>query len=249
VLGVEELLERFSETTSLIEAERILDSIAAVGYPPDLPLGDLYDSLAEAAAEAGDYGRAIRAQQRALGLGCQWPELGREMLGWYFLKDGRVDEGEALFEVLRLQRRGDALLLLTLAAARRDAGLHADALGAYDEALATAIASDPDMIDQVRIERRHCREELGLELDADDLLAPDRVQRRAEEVAVVLRWFAREQQHARAVGRPRRRRPTRGRRLSRDLCTAPSVAEPHCPSSLDCTEGRRRLAPLRRGFG
>jgi tetratricopeptide (TPR) repeat protein len=246
VLRVEELLERFSDTTSLIEAERLLESIALFSYPPDLPLGDLYDGLAEAAAEAGDYGRAIRAQQRALALGCQWPELGREMLGWYLLKDGRIDEGEALFDLLKRQRPGDALLLLTLAAARRDAGLHTAALAAYDEALATAIASDAEMVDQARVERRHCREELGLELDADDLLAPDRVQPRSAQVAVALRWFPREQ-HAFAAGPSRRRVARRRPRFSRARRTGASAMDARCVQPVDCATGRRRLAHLRRG--
>lgn len=195
--GVEEALATFEVTTSLVEAERALDSIAETDYPPDLLLGDLYDSLAEAAAEAGDYGCAVRAQRRALDLGCEWQELGREMLAWYLLKDGRIDEGEALFEALRAERQGDALLLLTLAAARRDAGLDEAALAAHDEALATAVASDPEMIDQARLERRDCREELGVEADADDRLAPDPV-RGAADVAVAIAWFPRDQ-HAHAL--------------------------------------------------
>jgi predicted Zn-dependent protease len=169
--AVEELLETFEITTSLVEAERALDSIARSDYPPDLPLGDMSDGLAEAAAEAGDYGCAVRTQRRALELGCEWHELGREMLAWYLLKDGQTDEGEALFETLRTERPGDAMLLVTLGAARRDAGLDDAALAAHDEALATAIASDPEMIDRARVERRDCRQELGLEPDVDDLLA------------------------------------------------------------------------------
>jgi tetratricopeptide (TPR) repeat protein len=242
---VEELLARFGVTTSLVEAERVLESIAEVGGRPDVPLGDLYDGLAEAAAEAGDYGCAVRAQRRALDLGCQWPELGQEMLGWYLLKDGRVDEGEALFDALKTERRGDALLLLTLAAARRDAGLGAAALAAYDEALATATAADPEMLDQVRIERRHCREAFGLEPDADDLLAPDRVQRRAEEIAVAIAWLPREQdvRACRWAASPGRRPgPLRTHRR-----TAAHDAGAHRLEPLDCTTGRRRLANARRG--
>ena len=244
VLGVEELLARFQVTASLIEAEGVLESIAEVGWPPDVPLGDLYDGLAEAAAEAGDYGCAVRAQRRALELGCQWPELGQEMLGWYLLKDGRIDEGEALFDALKTERHGDALLLLTLAAARRDAGLRAAALAAYDEALATAMTADREMIDQARIERRQCREEFGLEPDADDLLAPDRVQRRAQQIAVAMRWFPREQDIAcRSAASPGRRPgPLRTHR--------PRGAHDggaHCAEPPDCAIGRRRLANVRHG--
>jgi hypothetical protein len=122
------------------------------------------------------------------------------MLAWYLLKDGQTDEGEALFETLRTERPGDAMLLLTLGAARRDAGLDDAALAAHDEALATAIASDPEMIDRARVERRDCRQELGLEPDVDDLLARAPVARSADDVAVAIAWFPRDQ-HARARAR------------------------------------------------
>jgi predicted Zn-dependent protease len=163
VAAVDELLETFAVTPSLEEAEHALDSIARAEYPPDLPLGDLYDALAEAAAESDDFARAVRTQRRALELGCSWQELGREMLAWYLLKNGQYEEGEAIFRELRAERPTDAMLVLMLAAARHAAGLETAALRAHDEALAVARACDPELVDQVRVERSHLRQELGLD--------------------------------------------------------------------------------------
>lgn len=41
----------------------------------NLPLGDYYDELAEVAGEEGDFPLAVRAQRRAIELGCELPEL------------------------------------------------------------------------------------------------------------------------------------------------------------------------------
>jgi tetratricopeptide (TPR) repeat protein len=202
VAAANELLETFDATTSLEEAERALDSIAAGEYPEGLPLGDLYDGLAEAAAESGDFACAVRAQQRALELGCEWPELAREMLAWYLLLDGQIDSGEALFQRLRDERDdGDALLLLTLATARADAGLTEAALDAYDEAVAAAKAREPSLVEQARQERRHHRREMGLEEDADDRAATTRsLHQRQEEVVPAVAWFPRDE-HGRALSK------------------------------------------------
>ena len=200
VAAVEALLETFDLTTSLEEAERALDSIAEADYPPDLPLGDMYDGLAEAAAEVGDYSCAVRAQRRALELGYEWEELGREMLGWYLLKDSQAEEGEAVFRELRQERPTDAFLVQTLAAARHDAGLETAALAAHDEALAIAKVWDPEMLDQARVERRHLRQELGLNLDDDDRLALEPRRYRSEDVLVAVAWFPRDE-HGRALAK------------------------------------------------
>jgi tetratricopeptide (TPR) repeat protein len=198
-MAVEELLETFEATTSLAEAERALDLIAASEYPEDLPLGEMYDGLAEVAAEIGDFACAVRTQRRALELGCDYPDLGREMLAWYLLKDGKTEEGEARFARLRKERPTDVCLVQTLAAARQDAGSTAEALAALEEALAMAKVWDEEMLAEIRVERRYVREKLGLPLDADDLLARRGVQDRDEQARVAVAWFPRDE-HRSALG-------------------------------------------------
>lgn len=96
------------------------------------------------------------------------------MLGWYLLKDGEDDAGEALFSEL-VQERGpdDVDLFLLIGTARQDAGKHEAALAAFDQALTAAKRqNDSDALAGVRAERQYCRVELGLPVDEDDRLAP-----------------------------------------------------------------------------
>src|SRR3954453_18009520 len=93
--SISELLSIYQTTADLGEAENALDRIAAMEHPPDLELGECYDGLAEVAAEEDDYPLAVRAQRRALEHGCQFHDLAREMLGWYLLKAGEREGGEA----------------------------------------------------------------------------------------------------------------------------------------------------------
>lgn len=192
----DELLEAYREAPTLEEAEQVLGSIEGSGRAGEVGVGDLYDNLAELAAEEGDFGLASRAQRRALELGCEMPVLGREMLGWYLMKDGQRPAGEAEFEALRNELGEEPELLITLGNARFDAGDEAAALEAFDRALAAAKESgDRDAIDWARVERRDCREQLGLPSDDDDL----RVRRApalassARQVAVTVGWFPREE--------------------------------------------------------
>lgn len=197
-MAVDELLETFEATTTLPDAERALELIAASDYPDDLRLGEMYDGLAEVAAEVGDFTCAVRTQRRALELGCDYPELGREMLAWYLLKDGRAEEGEALFAQLRAERPTDAHLLQTVAAARHDAGFTADALAALDEALEMANSWERELLPEIRVERRFMREEQGLPPDADDVLARPGARNETEQVRVAVAWFPRAE-HALAL--------------------------------------------------
>lgn len=108
--------------------------------PADLELGECYDGLAEVAADDGDLELAVRAERRALELGCREPDLARQMLGWYLLEGGDREEGEATFAAARAERPDDPWLLSALGAARRGSGDHQGAIRAYEEALALARA-------------------------------------------------------------------------------------------------------------
>jgi tetratricopeptide (TPR) repeat protein len=193
------LLDTYRHAPTLEEAEQALEALERCAYDDAPPIGDLYDELAEIAAENENFGLAVRAQRRAVELGCEMPTLGREMLGWYLMKDGRRTAGEAEFDALRREVGDDPEVLVTLGHARADAGDERAALAAYDEALAAAKeVGDAWVIDRARAERRFSREELGLSEDEDDRLAPrplDEPSRR-EDVSLAVSWFPRSEHRA-----------------------------------------------------
>jgi tetratricopeptide (TPR) repeat protein len=193
------LLDTYRHAPTLEEAEQALGALEGRAYDDAPPIGDLYDKLAEIAAENEDFGLAVRAQRRAVELGCEMPTLGREMLGWYLMKDGRRTAGEAEFDALRREVGDDPEVLITLGHARADAGDEREALAAYDEALAAAKeVGDAWTLDRARAERRFSRQELGLSEDDDDRLAPrplDEPERR-EEASFAVSWFPRSEHRA-----------------------------------------------------
>lgn len=192
--SVSELLSIYQTTEDLGEAENALDRIAAMEHPSDLELGECYDGLAEVAAEEDDYPLAVRAQRRALEHGCQLPDLAREMLGWYLLKAGEREEGEAVFATLREERHDDADLLATLGAARSDSADWEGAVGAFEEALELAKKTGNEaLIRWLRAERQECRLELGLPPDDEDRLAERGGHRFPEATSYAVAWYPRDQ--------------------------------------------------------
>lgn len=160
-----------------------------------MPLGDLYDELAEAAADDDDYDVAARLEGKALDAGCRKQSVARGMCGWYLLKSGAKEEGEAVFRELLTERPDDADVRITLGHARSDAGFQIEALNAFDDALAAAKRSGyRKEIDRARIERRAEREHVGLELDEDGRLAPTPKPRRSGSIAWAVAWFPPDQQ-------------------------------------------------------
>jgi len=195
VQSTRDLLSAYENAGTLGEAERALEALRTGTPPADVDLGDFYDGLAEAAAESDDYELAIRAQQHAVELGCEYPELARQMLAWYLLKAGRRDEGEAAFSKLLGERGDHPELLFVLAEARMDSGDGEGALEAFDAALAIAhVLEDDEWVREIRGERRHARSELGLEPDEEDRL-PQMVfdEPSAEPVRCSLAWFPRDE--------------------------------------------------------
>lgn len=120
------------------------------------------------------------------------------MRGWYLLKAGAIQEGEAVFHELCAERPDDADLRVTLGHARSDAGLQDEALEAFDDALAAAKRRGfQKVIDYARIERWAEREHVGLEPDDDDRLAPaPRPLVRSRPLAWALAWFPPDQRRA-----------------------------------------------------
>jgi tetratricopeptide (TPR) repeat protein len=192
--SIPELLSIYENAEGLAEAQDALDRIAAIGPDDELPLGDYYDELAEVASEEGDFALAVRAQRRAIELGCELPELAEDMLAWYLLKSGDREEGEAAFARLRAERTGDPEIVSTLANARMDSGDDQAALEAYDEALDLAKQmGDHGWIDQLRGERQYCRYENGLPPDEDDRLASRSHSLFSEGTHCSVAWFPRDQ--------------------------------------------------------
>lgn len=192
--SVSELLSVYENSDALIEAEDALDRIAAMESAASLPLGDYYDGLAEVAAEENDFALAVRAQRRALELGCELPELAQDMLAWYLLKAGDRDGGETAFARLRAERVGDPQIISTLANARMDSGDGQGALEAYDEALDLAKSTgDYGWIDQLRGERQYCRFEHGLPPDEDDRLSEQVHPAYPKATHYSVAWFPRDQ--------------------------------------------------------
>lgn len=191
---VSELLSIYENADALAEAEDALDRIATMEPSEGLPLGDYYDGLAEVAGEDGDFALAVRAQRRAIELGCELPELAQDMLAWYLLKAGDREEGEATFARLRAERVGDPQIVSTLANARMDSGDGQGALKAYDEALDLAKSTeDYDWIGQLRGERQYCRFEHGLPPDEDDRLAERANPAYLKATHYAVAWFPRDQ--------------------------------------------------------
>jgi tetratricopeptide (TPR) repeat protein len=194
---VDAILQPYVDAPTLREAEAQLDRLA--GNADELPvaLGDLYDDLAHAAAEDGEYGLAARLEAKALEAGCRHRFVAREMRGWYLLKSGATEQGEAVFRELLMERPDDAGVRITLGHARSDAGFQDAALDAFDDALAAAKRSGyRKEIDRARVERRAEREHVGLELDEEDRLAPAPRPPRAGPIAWALAWFPPDQRDA-----------------------------------------------------
>ena len=137
-MSVEAILQPYVDAPTLVAAEAELDRLARRSTELPEPLGDLYDDLAHAAAEDNEYELAARLEAKALEAGCSQRLVAREMRGWYLLKSGATDEGEAVFRALLAERPDDADVRITLGHARSDAGLRGAALEAFDDALAAA---------------------------------------------------------------------------------------------------------------
>lgn len=186
----EDLLEPYRQADSAADAERALDELVAHGADLPVPIGDLFDELAEAAAQEDDYDLAARLERKALDAGCTRPVIAREMLGWYLLKAGALEQGEHVFGDLRAERPDDVGILITLGHARSDTGLQESALCAFDEAVGVAKRVGlTRVLDRARVERKAEREEVGLQADEDDRLAPVPRPVASGPIAWALAWF------------------------------------------------------------
>jgi Domain of unknown function (DUF4160) len=149
------ILQPYIDAPTLLDAERALDRLAGHGDELPVPIGDLYDELAEAAANDDEYEMAARLEAKALAAGCRQRFVASEMLGWYLLKCGATEDGEAVFRELLAERPDDADVRITLGHARSDAGLQDAALEALDDALAAAKRRGfSKEIERARVERR-----------------------------------------------------------------------------------------------
>ena len=149
------IMQPYVDAPTLLDAEQELDRLAGLRDELPVPLGDLYDDLAEAAANDDEYALAARLEAKALEAGCRERLVAREMRGWYLLKAEDTEAGEAIFRELLAEGPDDADVWITLGHARSDAGLQDAALEAFDDALAAAKRRGyRKEIDRARIERR-----------------------------------------------------------------------------------------------
>ena len=191
------ILQPYIDAPTLVEAEAELDRLAGRNAELPVPLGDLYDELAEVAADEDEYELAARLEAKAIEAGCRHRSVAREMRGWYLLKSGATEEGEAVFRKLLAERPNDAAVRITLGHARSDAGLQDAALDAFDDALAAAKRRGYRReIERARVERQAEREHVGLEPDEDDRLAPAPTPRRGGPMALAVAWFPPNQREA-----------------------------------------------------
>jgi len=203
VADVSQLLALYETTESLTEAKEALDRIAAMEYPADLELGECYDELAEGAANSDDYELAVEAERLAVEHGCRHPDLAVDMLGWYLLKAGATEEGEAVFAASLERRANDPDLHGTIGAARSDSGNHEGAVRAFDRALELAEAgraarsseslNDRLRVERLRAERQESRQDLGLPPDEPVHTAGIASPRFTEAPSYTVAWFPREE--------------------------------------------------------
>jgi tetratricopeptide (TPR) repeat protein len=237
--AVDELIGPYVHAETLEEAEAALDALQREHPLPERVLGDCYDELAEEAAREDELAAAVRLERKAIDAGCSRPALAREMLGWYLLGSGAIDAGEAVFRELRDEHPDDSDLVIGLGHARSQAGLQAEALVAFDEALAVAKRYGPQKnLDRARIERRAEREHVGLPADEDDRLAPDPRPLPPGPVAWAVAWFPPGQQPA-AV----HRWPTLGHDLAEPQTYAQGI-EQHLRELRDTTGRAPVIAAL-----
>jgi hypothetical protein len=191
------ILQPYVDAPTVRAAEAELDRLAGRSDELPAPLGDLYDDLAHAAADDDEYEMAARLQAKALEAGCSHRFVARGMRGWYLLKSGATEDGEAVFRELLAERPDDADVRVTLGHARSDAGFQDAALEAFDDALAAAKRRGLSKeIDRARVERRAERQHVGLALDEDDRLAPAPRPPRSGPIAWALAWFPPDQRAA-----------------------------------------------------
>jgi tetratricopeptide (TPR) repeat protein len=197
-----ELLEAFQQATNGAEALAALDAIAENGVE-GVPLGDLYERVADLLANEERYEQAVAAQRKALDHGATGPADGREMLAWYLLKAGETDEADKLWATLLEERGDDADLHLTAGVAHLDA----DRADRAAELLARAIeltlsgTIDAQLLREAATERATALERSGGSRDAIDEHAESalaRLERAAEGAAIAVPWFS-EAEHAKAI--------------------------------------------------
>ncbi len=70
-------LEPYVNAPTLLEAEQELDRLAARAGELRVRLGDLYDELAESAAQDDDFELAARLEAKAVEAGCGQPLIAR----------------------------------------------------------------------------------------------------------------------------------------------------------------------------
>ena len=195
----DELRTAYDEAKTGEEALAALDAIAGDGSAREgLPLGDLYDNVADRLAAEDRWEAAAAAERKALEHGFAGVPDGREMLAFYLLKAGQEDEGTKLWDELLAERGDDADLHLTAGVAYLDADRAeraAELLGRSIE-LSLAGTIDAHALREAAGERRAALEKAGREPEpvddhADQALA--RLERQAEGTPIAVPWYPQDE--------------------------------------------------------
>lgn len=199
-----ELRAAYDEAKTGEEALAALDAIAGNGGAREgLPLGDLYDSVAERLAAEERWDSAAAAQRKALDNGYHGVPDGREMLAFYVLKAGHEDEGTKLWDDLLAERADDPDLHLTAGVAFLEAGQAERAADVLARCIELSLGGtiDAHALREADAERRAALEQAGREPEAIDdhaAAALARLERQAEGAAIAVPWYP-EEEFARAI--------------------------------------------------
>lgn len=197
-----DLVAAYEQAGSGEEALKALDALVE-SAADGLPLGDLYDGVADRLANEDRYDLAVAAERKALEHGFQGVPDGREMLAWYLLKAGDTAEGDELWQSLLAERADDPDLHLTAGVAHLDADRPAEAADLLGRAIELSLGGTIDAIAlrETVGERATALEAAGREREAVDEHADAalaRLERQAEGTPIAVPWYP-EEEYARAL--------------------------------------------------
>jgi len=193
-MATDHRLADYQRATTPDEALAAVDALAALDDGHDLPLGDLYDEIADRFADADRHADAAAAQRKALDHGYAGVPDGREMLAWYLLKAGQREEADPLWRELLAERPDDPDLLLTAGVAHRDAEHWSEAAEFLAAAMKGFLRSslDATWLREAIGERAAVLRKLGRgpePIDAHAASTMQRLERQAEGAPIATPWY------------------------------------------------------------
>ena len=202
----DELRTAYDEAKTGEDALAALDAIAEDGSAAQgLPLGTLYDDVADRLASEEKWEAAVGAQRKALDHGYKGMPDGREMLAFYLLKAGAEDEGVKLWDELLAERPDDADLHLTAGVAHLDSDRAERAADLLSRSIELSLSGtiDAHALREAAGERLQALSRSGRApepIDDHAAAAITRLERQAEGTAIAVPWYS-EDEYAKALSR------------------------------------------------